>query len=342
MHVRPIGAEDAPSLLELGARPEVAELAEHVVTVPLEHWRGWIGEPDPDRVVTLGAFEGTALLGAARLTIRSRRRQAHCGWLEVIVPPDGDAALDALLAQTNELCDRWLQVTRVRLRVPAEHPWDPDVLARRGYVQEGVRRRAILRGGRLADELQLARVDPSIVTANRGPSFALPPKGPPVRATFRAVRVEDGPATAAMYNDPLAAWGTLQIPAQPRDTWTKRFATNDPLYFFVLVAEVEGTLAGTGAVIGETSPRRRHSAGLGMAVAAPFQGRTVGRQLLDALVALSDQVGFARLELEVWTDNERARRIYEATGFEDEGVARAGGFRDGAYVDDLAMARLRG
>ena len=53
-------------------------------------------------------------------------------------------------------------------------------------------------------------------------------------------------------------------------------------------------------------------------------------------------LGLRRLELTVFVDNDTAIRLYERSGFVREGVLRAYAFRDGRFVDVLAMARLRG
>jgi putative acetyltransferase len=51
-------------------------------------------------------------------------------------------------------------------------------------------------------------------------------------------------------------------------------------------------------------------------------------------------LNLTRLELEVYTDNESAIRLYERFGFEREGTLRQHAFRDGKYVDSYFMARL--
>jgi putative acetyltransferase len=64
--------------------------------------------------------------------------------------------------------------------------------------------------------------------------------------------------------------------------------------------------------------------------------------LLSAIIDLADNwLNLKRLELSVYTDNIRAIALYERFGFEREGLCRAYAWRDGAYVDSLAMARLR-
>jgi putative acetyltransferase len=63
---------------------------------------------------------------------------------------------------------------------------------------------------------------------------------------------------------------------------------------------------------------------------------------MRAGVDLADNwLNLTRLELEVYTDNEAAIRLYERFGFEVEGTLRQHAFRDGQYVDSHMMGRLR-
>jgi len=87
--------------------------------------------------------------------------------------------------------------------------------------------------------------------------------------------------------------------------------------------------------------RRRHAMHLGMAVTVPAQGKGVGSALMAALIDYADRwVAVMRIELTVFTDNERAIALYRKFGFVQEGIFRAYGLRDGRYQDVLAMARL--
>ncbi|MBL8771418.1 MAG: GNAT family N-acetyltransferase, partial [Phenylobacterium sp.] len=82
--------------------------------------------------------------------------------------------------------------------------------------------------------------------------------------------------------------------------------------------------------------------GVGMAVHDAFAGRGVGTALMAAVVDLADRWwNVRRLELNVYADNARAIALYERFGFAREGLLRDYAWRDGAYVDSLAMARLR-
>ena len=77
-----------------------------------------------------------------------------------------------------------------------------------------------------------------------------------------------------------------------------------------------------------------------IAVASP--GRGHGRALLKGVVdAVFEQTDAWRLWLGVFPDNMRARRAYEAVGFQAEGIARGLAFFGGVHRDELVMALLR-
>lgn len=91
--------------------------------------------------------------------------------------------------------------------------------------------------------------------------------------------------------------------------------------------------------------RRRHVAMLGISVEPAAQGQGVGTALMQAPMQApcSCADGWAqiqRIELTVFTDNDRAIRLFERFGFRHEGTQRAHALRDGAFADVHAMARL--
>jgi putative acetyltransferase len=79
-----------------------------------------------------------------------------------------------------------------------------------------------------------------------------------------------------------------------------------------------------------------------MAVRDDWQGKGAGTALMQAAIELADKwLNLTRLELEVYTDNEPAIRLYKKFGFAVEGTLTQYSFRDGQYVDSHLMARLR-
>ncbi len=103
--------------------------------------------------------------------------------------------------------------------------------------------------------------------------------------------------------------------------WRKRLA-EPPEGIFGIVACVDGEVVGHLNIrTFPNRPRRRHAGQIGMSVRDDFQGHRVGTALMQAAVDLADNwLNLLRLELEVYTDNEPAVRLYRRFGFEIEGT----------------------
>jgi putative acetyltransferase len=160
--------------------------------------------------------------------------------------------------------------------------------------------------------------------------------------TVRRACIDDSDAIWRVFQDTEAYSGTLQLPFPSREVWRKRIA-EPPESDFILVAEADGAIVGqAGLHRVAMSPRRAHAMSIGIAVRSDWHGKGVGRALMQDLLDLADTwLPVTRLELNVFTDNERAIRLYREFGFEIEGTHRAYALRDGRYVDSHAMARIR-
>ena len=112
-------------------------------------------------------------------------------------------------------------------------------------------------------------------------------------------------------------------------------STAEPDAFGVFVVEVDGVRAGTMRF--ERVNERSRIASLGaLAVHPDFRGSRVAddaaRQFQRHLL---DELGFHRLQLEIYGFNERAMRHAERAGFVHEGVRRKAYWRDGDWVDGV-------
>ena len=106
----------------------------------------------------------------------------------------------------------------------------------------------------------------------------------------------------------------------------------------VFVAEEDGRLVGRLSLARDNHPSSHHVADLGLMIAASHRRRGIGRALLEHAIAWARDAGVRKLELHVFPWNEPAIALYEAFGFEREGVRREHYRRDGAYVDAILMA----
>jgi putative acetyltransferase len=163
----------------------------------------------------------------------------------------------------------------------------------------------------------------------------------PPAILVRALEPSDLPDLTEAWNQPLAYAGTLQLPYTSLDARQKRHAAG-ATWDKQLVAVIEGKVVGSIGLHRADSPRRAHTAAIGMGVHDAYAGRGAGTALMAAVIDLAENwLNVRRLELTVYADNTRAIALYERFGFEREGLHREFAWRAGAYVDALAMARLR-
>ena len=162
----------------------------------------------------------------------------------------------------------------------------------------------------------------------------------PTGIHIRRAGPDDYLAVARIFSGPKAMAGTLQLPYSLPDFWRKRLEAEGMYHLLACVSdEVVGEL---GLQIFPNSPRRKHAGAIGMAVRDDWQGQGVGTALMQAAVDLADKwLNISRLELEVYTDNEPATRLYKKFEFELEGTKKMFAFRAGEYVDVYAMARIK-
>ena len=161
------------------------------------------------------------------------------------------------------------------------------------------------------------------------------------RITIRPLRLDDARDIDELMHMPNVLWGTSLLPSTTMETWQKtieNWVYDERMHAFV--AEVQGKVAGIiNMRVG--SGRESHVGDIDMAVHDKYQGQGIGKMLLITVIDLADNwLNLVRLELDVYTDNERAIHIYQQFDFEIEGRKRLDAFRGGSYIDSYMMARL--
>lgn len=160
--------------------------------------------------------------------------------------------------------------------------------------------------------------------------------------SIRPVRPEDLEGIYAIRIMRGVFENTMGLPSN-RLEQSKSFleGLGDDVHQFVAV-DARGQVLGVAGLHVSTKARNRHTGGIGLFVHREYQRQGIGTALLTTLLDLADNwLMLLRVELEVYADNGGAIRLYERMGFQQEGIRRKASIRNGAYVDDLMMARLR-
>ena len=108
-----------------------------------------------------------------------------------------------------------------------------------------------------------------------------------------------------------------------------------------LVAERDGAVAGFAyAGVFRPRPAYRFTAETTVYVRHGLQGRGVGRELLEAVVAACEALGLRQLVALVGdSDNAASLRVHAAAGFRRVGVIESVGFKHGRWLDAVWMQR---
>lgn len=328
----------------LCSRPEVAFWLGGHPADPPELWQKRLADPDPRRALRVGARLQNRLVGMIVLDLATSRRTQHCARLWMAVDPEhqrrgiGQRLVDAAL----EAADRWLALDRVELNTFSDNEPAIRLYARSGFVVEAEQKLDMLRGGLFVTSLLMARIRPGFLPP-LSPPLSVPPRQRtrgPVELHLRPASPDDGAALAQLFQFESTLSGTLQSPFTPGAFWRQRITNNQPEFQNLILAEAEDRVVGAVGLYGSANPRRAHVRGLFLSVAEDFQGLGVGDRLMSAALDLADNwLGSRRVELTVNIDNQRAVRLYEHHGFVVEGRKRYEAFRDGGFIDGLAMAR---
>jgi RimJ/RimL family protein N-acetyltransferase len=105
-----------------------------------------------------------------------------------------------------------------------------------------------------------------------------------------------------------------------------------------VLAVVEDEVVGFCDILPNTAKGFTHVGRLGMGVRFGWRRQGIGRRMLDACLSLAQNAEIEKVELEVFSDNVAAIRLYESFGFSQEGLKVRGRKLEDRYQDVLLMA----
>ncbi|MCP9267856.1 GNAT family N-acetyltransferase [Xenorhabdus sp. XENO-1] len=159
---------------------------------------------------------------------------------------------------------------------------------------------------------------------------------------IRAAESEDAEHFQRIYSHPEVYSNTLQLPCPSREMWQERLKQHKIQGTINFVAEIDGKVVGTVSLFTFANPRRRQVVGIGIGVDAAYSGQGVGSKMMAFVIDYAfNWLAAVRIELEVFTDNEKAIALYTKFGFEKEGVLRKASLKNGQYCDVMAMSIIK-
>ena len=107
----------------------------------------------------------------------------------------------------------------------------------------------------------------------------------------------------------------------------------------LMLAFVDGDYAGNCSFSAKSKSRRgKHRAGVGIALFLKYTNFGLGRLMLTRLIEKIKESGAEQAELQVNSENARARHLYESLGFVECGrIPNAFKYADGTYADEITM-----
>jgi RimJ/RimL family protein N-acetyltransferase len=155
--------------------------------------------------------------------------------------------------------------------------------------------------------------------------------------TLRRATAEDVPFLVSVVRDEHVAPYLAAVRAATEEDVAAEVARSEaePDAFGVLVIEADGERAGT--VTWERVNRRSRIAAVsGFALDPAFRGRGIADEAARMLQRhLIRELGFHRIQMEVYGFNERALRHAERAGWIREGVRRKAYWRNDEWVDGV-------
>lgn len=159
--------------------------------------------------------------------------------------------------------------------------------------------------------------------------------------TIRPARDEDVPAITEIYNEAIrnstATFDIIEKTIEDRHKWLAEHGENYP----VIVAVVNGKVAGWGSLSPYAErPGWRFTVENAVYVSPEYQGRGIGRKILEELSHLAETLGYHAIIAQIVEGNEGSLRLHEKCGFKTIGVLKEVGNKFDKWLDVIVMEKL--
>jgi RimJ/RimL family protein N-acetyltransferase len=163
------------------------------------------------------------------------------------------------------------------------------------------------------------------------------------KTRLRALEHDDLQHFVRWVNDPgIRRFVAIRYPLSmtEEESWWSGFLQRKNDHIFAIEAE-DGSYIGNIGLHGVEQENRQAELGIIIGHKA-YWGQGYGTDAIQALLGwVFGYLNLNRVQLRVYSYNERAIRCYQRCGFRHEGTLRQARFSEGQYTDDWIMAILR-
>ncbi len=150
---------DIPAIKALFEHPDTYAQTLQVPHPCVEHWRKRI-EPSQPGVFQLVACIDSHIVGQLTLEVCQRERRRHVATFGIAVAHthQGKGIGNQLMRETINMCDNWLNISRIELTVFADNTGAIALYKKFGFEIEGTGKKYAFRNGEYVDCTFMARV----------------------------------------------------------------------------------------------------------------------------------------------------------------------------------------
>ncbi len=163
-----------------------------------------------------------------------------------------------------------------------------------------------------------------------------------MNASIKIASTDDAAGIAQLFGDPALAHGTDIIPYLTAVQWKTEMDQHATSGAYTWVAIEKEKIVGYLRLLPQSFPRRKHVAELSIVAVAPSAQKTgIGKRLVQtALDACDRWLQVRRIETVADFDNTASLKLLQSFGFNIERRMLKDLFRNGEYVDGIALARI--
>jgi len=159
--------------------------------------------------------------------------------------------------------------------------------------------------------------------------------------SIRPAKIDDINVITEIYNEAVlttdASFDTEPKTEAEQRQWFESHGVKNP----ILVAEEDGGVVGW-ASLSEWSPRLAYAdtAEVSLYVKEEFQGRGIGKRLLESIMGEGEKAGLHTVVARITTGNKQSIHLHEQAGFERIGIMKEVGYKFGRLLDVCLMQKI--